>query len=151
MAPRPTPPTPDPVALSAGRDRARSVRRALFAALAHPDPTQRRSLRDVLVAATQSTDVARTRLDQVLLAMPGIGPTRVAELFATARITPRRRVGGLLATTRPDTSPGVVTPTTPAPGAPTLSAQGQRLLALLEPTTRRRPNGWPYATPEATP
>lgn len=68
---------------------ARRERRELLDALA----AQRVALADVLA---RSDNVARkTRVAQVIRALPGYGPTRTAKAMAAAGVDGRKRVGGL--------------------------------------------------------
>ena len=76
------------IALEKARD-ARAARSALLANVKEGSLT----LADVL---GREDDLARrTKVNQVLRALPGVGPARAAAIMEHAGIPPERRVGGL--------------------------------------------------------
>jgi hypothetical protein len=53
------------------------------------------SLAEALARAEEQEIVRKTRVSQLLRALPGFGPARVAALMATCGVVENRRVGGL--------------------------------------------------------
>ena len=81
----------------AGLEAARAARKERALALAELKAGTL-TLADILTSPNET--LRRTKVTAVLLALPGVGKVRAAQVMEQARIDPKRRVGGLGANQR---------------------------------------------------